>query len=255
MLPPDAAEIVAEYLDAIDRTVPGLLVGLHAVGSIALGDYQPGRSHIDVVAVVAEEPADLDRAALARVHRNHAPNVDGPYVPLDRFAGRPEDANPVPFHLDGHFERHGDCAECNPVTWAILADRAVTVRGPVPSELGVSHDDAAVRAFCRKNLRDYWGGWARRISWLMKPRRPRGPAPAHLVEWGVLGVARTYAAATDGLILSKTDAGQFAFDESDPDWHPLIRLALDARVGRVSAVTVDDVRLTCAFVRQVVPRD
>ena len=39
-------------LDALDAAGPGLVVGLHVCGSLALGDYQPGRSDIDVVAVI-----------------------------------------------------------------------------------------------------------------------------------------------------------------------------------------------------------
>ena len=63
-------EEVTRYLDAVTTRVRDVfgdgLVGVYTTGSLALGDYRPGRSDIDLMAVVAGSP-DLDlRRRLAR---------------------------------------------------------------------------------------------------------------------------------------------------------------------------------------------
>lgn len=49
MIPPACAT----YLEVADRLEPGLVEGLYLQGSIALGDYRPGVSDIDFVAVTS----------------------------------------------------------------------------------------------------------------------------------------------------------------------------------------------------------
>jgi predicted nucleotidyltransferase len=79
-LPRGAAAAIDRHLHACDEAVPGLVVGLHVVGSLALGDYQPGSSDIDVVVVVRDRPQTAECALLAEVHRVVATRVDGPYL-------------------------------------------------------------------------------------------------------------------------------------------------------------------------------
>ena len=44
-------ETVNRYLELIDAALPERIAGLYLTGSIALGDYRPGQSDIDFVAV------------------------------------------------------------------------------------------------------------------------------------------------------------------------------------------------------------
>ncbi|MDG4798283.1 nucleotidyltransferase domain-containing protein [Micromonospora sp. WMMD1082] len=50
-LPQTVTDVTARYLELVDRQLPGLVAGLHLVGSVALDDYQESRSDIDIVAV------------------------------------------------------------------------------------------------------------------------------------------------------------------------------------------------------------
>src|SRR4051794_16137276 len=103
-LPSGAAVVLDRYVDAVDAAIPDLVVALYACGSLALGDYHPDRSDFDVVAVVAAEPDAAQRSRLSEVHRVVATRVDGPYVPVEALAKRPEDIGPVAYHVDGRFE-------------------------------------------------------------------------------------------------------------------------------------------------------
>src|SRR4051794_40275751 len=150
-LPDGAAAAIGRYLAACDDAVPGLLVGLHVCGSLALGDYDPERSDIDVVAVVANATTAEQRSHLAEIHRVIAPRVDGPYLTAGQLRGGPDPVTPRPHHVAGRFEV-APCHEASPITWMILVEDAITVRGPTPRDLGVRADADAVRAFSAANL-------------------------------------------------------------------------------------------------------
>jgi hypothetical protein len=227
-----------------------LLTGLHVVGSLALGDYVPERSDIDVVAVVAGAPDGAQRSLLAEIHRVVATRVDGPYVTCDALQGPPEKVGPVAHHVFGVFEV-GECHEVSPITWAILADRAITVRGDTPASLGVHADPLAVRAFSAANLRSYWSGWARAISTLIADADDHDTMEARMLEWGVLGAARVHCAATTGQVVSKLDAGMYARAELGSEWHDVVECAIASRNGELDEVTVGALRRACEFVHTV----
>jgi hypothetical protein len=249
-LTPGAAAAIDRYLEAVDSAVPGLVVGLYVVGSLALGDYDPERSDIDVVVVVAQAPNAKQRALLGEVHRVVATRIDGPYVPRAEFAAGPDHIGDVAYHVDGRFEV-GQCHEVSPVTWAMLAGPAITARGDAPSALGVCADDAEVRAFSAANLRDYWSGWARTMGALVDGTDDDDPIEARLLEWGVLGVARVHAAATTGAVLSKCGGGEYARTAFGDKWHEVIDLALASRAGEQREVTIAQFRRACDFVALV----
>jgi hypothetical protein len=252
-LPNGAAGAIDRYLDAADRAVPGLVAGLHVVGSLALGDYVPERSDIDVVVVVANPPDAAQRSLLAEIHRVVATRVDGPYLTADALRAAPADVGPVAHHVDGVFDI-GECHEVSPITWAILADGAITVRGDTPSAQGLRSDADAVRTFSTANLRGYWAGWARAIGTLIEDADDDDTIEARMLEWGVLGVARVHCAATTGRVVSKLDAGVYARDEFGPEWHDVVDLAIASRRGELDEVHVGALRRACAFVETVSAR-
>src|SRR5699024_12738768 len=76
-LPSDAARATRSYLRTADRLLPGGVIACAVGGSLALGCYRPGRSDIDVVAVIADEwaaRADLVRRLRLR-HLSQIPRL------------------------------------------------------------------------------------------------------------------------------------------------------------------------------------
>jgi hypothetical protein len=251
VLPSGAAGAINRYLDALDAAMPGVVVGLHVCGSLALGDYAPARSDIDVVTVVADELDARQRSHAAEIHRVVATRVDGPYLTPVQLATRPDAVGPVPFHVDGRFET-GPCHEVSPITWSILAERAITVRGRSPRAAGVRADPEAVRVFSVANLGDYWAGWARTVSGLLDDTDGADPVEARMIEWCVLGVLRVAIAARSGRVVSKRRAGEYARERCDERWRDIVTLALESRTGERSEVSVGDLRRACDFVQAVV---
>jgi hypothetical protein len=241
VLPDPVASRVSSYLALVDDALPGAVTGLYVHGSTALGSWMPGRSDIDLLAVV-DGPFDVD--ALRRAHRRHhdrelARAVLGrryplqcntTYVTWSDLARPATSATPLASHVARSFSVGGGF-DANPVTWRILARSPVAVRGPTSVE--VFDDDALLRSWTRQNLHDYWAGWARaarrgawqtRLAWLSS-------------AWAALGTARMHCTITTGAVISKEDAGAYALDTFDARWHPLVETALAYRRGELGTFT------------------
>ncbi|MEV5599382.1 aminoglycoside adenylyltransferase domain-containing protein [Streptomyces sp. NPDC052496] len=226
---PSVEAVVRAFLASADRWCPGLVEGLYLTGSVALGDFRPGRSDIDFVAVTARRLSAADVAALKQAHaetraRHSRPYFDGVHVTWQDLAADAAACPAVPYTLLGRF-RTDDAFEVNPVTWAVLARQAVAVRGPVPGGFEVGVDPAALRDWTLANLGGYWRRWhlAHR-----KPLSPAGLAAlgGRAPAWGVLGVSRLHHTVNTGQIISKGAAGRYALETFAPRWHPVIGEAL-----------------------------
>lgn len=225
-LPADVADACAAYLDLVDRHAPGLVEGLYLQGSVALGDYRPGVSDIDFVAVTGRA---ADPAAVAAIHaelrrRCPGPDFDGLYVGWDDLRRDPALAAPGLAVHDWRVEP-ASRFERNLVTWHILASSGVTLRGPAVTGLGVHTDWPALAAATERNLVEYW------TPWLHGPARGLAGLSAWATAWGVLGVARLRHTLATGRVTSKTEAAGYAFDRYGPRWHRIVGEALRIRVG------------------------
>jgi hypothetical protein len=95
---------VHSLLTGIQAILGGQLTGLYLVGSLALGDFQPRESDLDLLIVTAGALADERVAALRDLHQrfDHSASVwaarlDAVYIPLEalREASAPEERYPV----------------------------------------------------------------------------------------------------------------------------------------------------------------
>ncbi|GHA31322.1 hypothetical protein GCM10007989_29140 [Devosia pacifica] len=204
LLPEDCQSAVSRLLRGLDFHLPGQCVGFLIVGSIALGDYQPGRSDIDFVAVCN---AILELDAIAAVHaelvaEQPSPGVDGIYVTAKELAQYP---NGIGIYVQGArvFSQSG--SERHAPSWMILKDHGLAVRGPGPDRYGIPVDRRDVVDFSRQNLKTYWTNW-------VDKRDPgtSGPLSDENVSWGVLGISRLHAAICGDGCVSKSAAGRIA---------------------------------------------
>jgi hypothetical protein len=160
-LPLAVTQRVCEYLDLLDRKRVSFVQGVYLVGSVALGDYQEGRSDIDFIALVAAPLSGPQLESLMRIHTTMAaasgPPFDGFYIEQNELSRRPTLGMRVPFSLHGLFYTDSACSEINPVTWLCLAQHGIAVRGRPPESLALATDPAPLQAFQVSNLRTYWG--------------------------------------------------------------------------------------------------
>jgi len=193
----DAARpLLDRFLAALRAAVP--LEALWAHGSLALGDYRPYRSDLDLIAVVREDAAadPAVRGRLKALHRRlHrevplAAKLHCSYVAVDRLSGAGLD------HLTwAHAELFS--RPVTPVTRRELHTGALVLHGPGPAGLLPPLPDAELTAFIRKDLAEYWlPATARRRRWLHDV----------WVDLGPITVARAGVTLTEGRLITKGEA-------------------------------------------------
>lgn len=188
-----AAPVVATFAQ---RLRPLGVEGVYVGGSLAGGDYRPGVSDLDVVALVATRPGRRRRRALRRLHRTL--DEQDPSAQLLHCAYLPRD------DLDDLTRRHpvwaGGELFTRPFSGIgraeLLAD-PVVVFGPEPRGWLAPMDAEALRDAARSELSGYW---SRAV------RRRRIWRQDVYVDLGLLTVARAGATLRDGRLLTKSEA-------------------------------------------------
>lgn len=234
MLPQDAANAIGSYLRTADRLLPGVVTACAVGGSIALGAYRPGRSDIDVVAVISDEWKER-RGLMSRLRLLHLSQLPRLSVRAGRGLGfsaccntvfiwesdvsRPvTQIRPIASHVGEIFEPT-EAFDVNPVIWKQLVDGGISVRGDKVSDWGLDPEPEVLHAWVARNLREYWTPLAESLG------RNRPKLSARGVEWCLLGPARMHHTLVAGDIISKEAAGQHALDEF-PNHTPIIEVAL-----------------------------
>jgi predicted nucleotidyltransferase len=259
-LPREVDESSARYLAHAGDHVRAAFV----IGSAALGDWWPGSSDIDMVALVASADPAHD-AQLREIHarvradlgKGAAPDLEVLYLTDGDLAQAPARVGARAHHRDGLLRRDTDMT--TPVIWHSLAQHSVPVAGSVDlSELWL--DDVELRAWCRSNLDSYWTGWATRGA-QTATRGGMALLTDWAVAWCVLGVLRLRHTIDTGLITSKSGGGRWALSALalDPGERALVEEALALRAaGADGTAGVDRTHAarrrdrTVAFMRRII---
>ncbi|MEU8261166.1 nucleotidyltransferase domain-containing protein [Micromonospora sp. NPDC048999] len=174
----------------------GWVAGLLVAGSLATGDYLPGVSDLDLVALI-DGPLDAARqATLAGLHRRLDAGTGlglhlGCVYVDTALALDPEVRHPTWTH------RQLVQRILSGITRAELVHRGYAIFGPAPRDVfpPMSPDD--VRAAARAELAGYWA-WAARRPWMwLDPT---------IADLGLTSMARGRRALRSGDLLTKTEA-------------------------------------------------
>lgn len=251
---------VRSYLRAADRILPGGIIACAVTGSIALSAYRPGRSDIDLVAVIADEwhhHSDLIRR-LRILHLSQLPRLTARaasgkgvsaccntvfiwesevFLPVTRI-------RPIASHTGEIFDPRG-AFDVNPVIWKELADGGITVRGRPVTDWELDPEPERLRPWVANNLREYWSPLAAQLhtaptaarrlqNRLLNGLVSRLPAQltgrprqlsAGTVEWCLLGPARMHHTLMTGEIIGKAEAGRHVLT-AFPKHAPITEVAL-----------------------------
>jgi len=254
-LPAGVIQRVREYFGFLEAEDASFVQDVYLVGSIALGDYQEGRSDIDFVALLASPLSVTQIESLARIHAamtaSEGPHFDGFYIEQAELERVPA-PKWAPFSVDGVFRSDAVCFEINPVTWLCLAQHGISVRGRPAQALAIATDPASLQSFEVDNLRTYWKPWIEEGSKALARKAPDEGADAAVLAWGVLGMLRIACTLTTGRIVSKTEAGRWALTRYPLQWHPVIQDALSARFGEVTRLPITRCHRALEFMRYVI---
>lgn len=193
-LHPDADDLVRSFADTV-RPVAAVSA-FWVAGSLATGDYRPGTSDLDLVALVESPLDDGQQRGLAELHGAlvqhdvRATKLHCDYLPateVDDVGGE---------HLrwaHGELYRH----PLSGIARAELLRFGVTVYGPAPGDVLPPVDDADLAAAVRGELTGYWTDALRKPHlWLQDV----------YVDIGLFTLARAEATLQDGRLITKEEA-------------------------------------------------
>ncbi len=204
------------------------LVGIYLHGSLALGGFQPGRSDVDLLAIVSEpQPKARNRAlrdVLLRVSKDPAP------IEISLVAQ--SDLSPWRHPCGYEFHYSEDWRE-----------RAPSGRGLDPDlALHVALTRARGRVLFGAPIRDVLPDVPRHdvLDSIRQDVLASLPQIHAKPAYTVLNACRTLAWLADGAFRSKEEGGLWARTSLPPDLRPAVEVALDAYCGRdVGATSLD----------------
>lgn len=213
MIPSSVTGSVDGFVRAVERVAPGRLAAVYLVGGIALGDFSPRQSNIDLV-VVGDPPLGADEVrslapAERRLERAGRPAAVW-YSGWDEIADGPT-GDPA-----------GRAALDTPLTRALLREEAVAHMGP----------DWPVVAYDEQRYRD----WCRRSLEALVSRRHGLLVMRHDVSPLVLGAARLALGAATGRVFSKSEAGESAISLVPPHFRRILHDAAGYRNGATTSM-------------------
>lgn len=186
--------VIRRFVSEALSAVPVVAVWAH--GSLAMGDFQPGRSDLDLIAVV-ERPLDAEqREQLARLHQQ--------LVDEEPAAAKLHCSYMAAAALDDAETRHFTWASggilerrVTPVTRRELLDGGLTLHGPAPAELLPPLARGQLEEFIRRDLREFWlPATAKRRVWRQDI----------WVDLGMTGLARAIVTLRDDRLITKGEA-------------------------------------------------
>ena len=192
------AGVVRPLLDRFTADVSGVvpLVALWAHGSLALGDFQPGRSDLDLVA--------LTRTTLTREQEQDLERMHETLHSQERLADKLHCVYVDRAELDDAGHRHptwahGELFErtVSPVTRRELCQGGLCLLGPAPATMVPPVSDQELADYIRGDLRDFWyPSTARADLWLRDI----------WVDLGLLTFARATVTLREGRLITKREA-------------------------------------------------
>ena len=190
-------DVVRPLLDRFATDAGGTLplAALWAHGSLALGDYQPGRSDLDLVALIETAPASEQKQDLLRVHKalHSAPLAEKLHC---SYVVRSELDDTDRSHLTW---AHGELFEriVSPVTRRELCQGGLSLLGPDPATVVPPVTDDELADYIRGDMRDYW---------YPKTVMPDLWLADIWVDLGLLTFARATVTLREGRLITKREA-------------------------------------------------
>jgi hypothetical protein len=193
-LPDVVRPLLSRFADDACGVLP--LTALWAHGSLALGDYQPGRSDLDLVALMETASASEQRQDLERVHQALHSEVPLAEKLHCSYVVRSELDDTRRNHLTW---AHGELFErtVSPVTRRELCQGRLSLLGPDPATVVPPVTDDELADYIRGDMRDFW---------YAKTEMPHLWLADIWVDLGLLTFARATVTLRDGRLITKREA-------------------------------------------------
>ena len=246
---------VEGYLAGLDGVLRGAAVaGVYLLGSAALGDYQQGRSNLDLLVMMNRPPDPAEVEGLARLHEGlktgAQPYLDATYLHV-ALLGTLDlvDARGIACVLNGDF--YLGTAHQEVVIWATLALCGVTLRGHDARLLRTAPHPVMLVASNHRELEGLWRPFALETRRTTESLDGAALFPKEQVMTLGTQPGRLFWTILNGAIISKTRSLDFTADIFS-DYAELLGRVKASRLGDESITfTVDDARAAADLVEVI----
>src|SRR5579862_2857030 len=214
--------VVTEWAEGLKRLLGEKIVGLYLSGSLAYGDFVPGRSDIDLEAVVRNPLPEDELRSIEELHREverRCPEwlerIECSYVPLELMRELTPPAKTRPWWGFGTLYAEASAGHEWIINHYLLSRHGVALEGPDFNELIPPIDIHDVRQASARGLFQEWAPKIDDSAWLSN---------SHYQSYFVLNLCRILHTVIHGQPGSKKVAGQWA-KATYPQWENLIEEA------------------------------
>ena len=188
------AELLGRFVSAVQPILP--LVSVWAHGSLAGGDYQPGRSDLDLIAVIERPGTAAEEQRVSEVHGSLRGTSQLASKLHCSYCAAAELDDPARLHLTWAHEQLMR-RRVTPVTRRELHEFGLLLYGQEPAALLPLVTDKQVAEFVVSDLEGFWlPALDRRQRWDLDI----------WVDLGLLTLARATVTLQDGKLISKAEA-------------------------------------------------
>jgi hypothetical protein len=222
--PPEVTNLIDALLAGVHATLTDNLLGVYLRGSLAIGDFDPETSDVDVIVVTNDPVSDSQFEALRQTHdrlralpNRYAASLEAAYV----------DAASAKRFVTG--QKHPTITSHNPFRWErfesnwvldiwMARERSPAIYGPNPKSVFGPISEEQLREAAANRLRE-WAKWATRVpkkdhAWFAERAHQ-----AYVIET----ICRALHTAASGTVPTKPAAVAWALDSVPEQWHPLVR--------------------------------
>jgi predicted nucleotidyltransferase len=223
-LPPDVSALIVALLAGLREALGDNLLGVYPRGSLALGDFDPGYSDVDVLVVTQQRVSEGEFAALAALHdrlrtlpNRYAEALEAAYIDAEsvrRFV--PGQRHPtITSHDPFRWERHDG-------NWVLdrwqTRQSGIAWYGPDPRTVIDEISDADLREAARVRILE-WAQWAQAVperdqAWIAERCHQ-----AYVIET----MCRALHALSHPGLATKPQAVAWAFETLPDPWLDLLR--------------------------------
>jgi len=243
---PDVHAFLQQFLTQVRAVLKQKFVGMYLYGSLALDDFDPSSSDLDILVATASELPSEIVAALKAMHEKiqetdteWAKRLEVSYTPVaalrlydPRNTHYPFISTISPFGITEHGR-----------DWIInryiIREKGIVIAGLSPQTLIAPISEDELKAAVRYILCNSWTQHTSGPEW-MRPRKNQA--------FTILTMCRAWHVLKKGTIVSKPQAAAWAQKELASQWKPLIKRALLWRADP----QIDDMTETLSFLRATI---
>jgi len=219
---PEIDPVLTDITQRIQALLEDTVIGVYLYGSLTYGDYNPGRSDIDLMVIVKEPLTKDEIEAVTQLHRTFESDnpqwhhrIEASYTPVSFLSLVLPPKQPRPYYGEGKMWTEADYGNEWIINLYLLDKYGITLSGKDIHELIKDVDIKDVQEACVRDLYKEWEPKLRESDWLEN---------SHYQSYLVLNLCRILYTVSNADAKSKRVSADWV-NEMYPQWQELIDTA------------------------------